>query len=58
MTAQAAVAASALTQSTARRPAVRTAFMREASASSNRSWVWIGKATVAAITRGQKSRVQ
>jgi hypothetical protein len=58
MTAQAAVAASVLTQSTARRPAVRTAFMREASASSNRSWVWIGKATVAAITRGQKSRVQ
>lgn len=53
--ARAAVAASVLPHPLARRPAVRTAFLREASASGSGSWVWIGKATVAAITRGQKS---
>jgi hypothetical protein len=57
-TARAAVAATVLAQPRARRPAVRTAFVREASVSSGRSWVWIGKATAAAITRGQKSLVQ
>src|SRR5262249_37454272 len=58
MTARAAMTASVLAQPTARRPAVRTAFVREASASTDRSLVLIGKATVAAITRGQKSRAQ
>jgi hypothetical protein len=58
ITARAAVAASVSTQPTARRPAARTAFIREASTSSNRSRVWIGKATVAAITQRQKARAK
>jgi signal transduction histidine kinase len=56
MTARVAVAASVWAQPTARRPAVRTAFMRAASASRDRSLVLIGKATTAAINRGQRSR--
>lgn len=57
MTVRAAVAASVSTQPRARRPAARTAFVREVSLSRNQSWIWIGKATAAAIKRGQKSRV-
>lgn len=55
--ARAAIAASVLTQPRARRPAARTAFVREASASTNRSWIRISKATAAAIKQGQKSLV-
>jgi hypothetical protein len=55
ITAQVAVAASVSTRPTSRRPAARTAFIREASTSTNRSWTWIGKATAAAITQSQKS---
>jgi hypothetical protein len=54
-TARAAVAASVLPQSLARRPAARAAFLRAASASGNESCLWIGKAAVAAIAQGQKS---
>jgi hypothetical protein len=57
MAARAAVAASVSTQPRTRRPAARTAFVREASVSENRSWIWIGKASAAAIKRGQKSLV-
>jgi len=55
VTARVAVAASVSTQPTARRPAARTAFLREASTSTNQSWAWIGKATVAALTESHQS---
>jgi len=55
VTARVAVAASVSTRPTARRPAARTAFLREASTSTNQSWAWIGKATIAALTERQQS---
>jgi hypothetical protein len=53
--ARAAVAASVLSQPLARRPARRTAFLREAPVSGSSSWVWIGKASMAAMARDRKS---
>ena len=55
VTARVAVAASVSTRPTARRPAARTAFLREASTSTTQSWAWIGKATIAALTESQQS---
>jgi hypothetical protein len=54
-TARAAVVVSVLPQPLARRPAARTAFLRAASSSGNGFLSWIGKATMAAMARDQKS---
>lgn len=53
--ARAAMAVSVLPQPLTRRPAARTAFLRTASASGNRSFLWIGKAAMAAMVRDEKS---
>jgi len=53
--ARTALALSALPRPLAHKPAVRTAFLREVPTSGDRSWVWIPKATTAALTQSQKS---